>query len=369
MHGFHVLSADVQNKIDVWLEVVCCLIVSNRFDFSEIGFQSAFDQMFTVSGRACFGNRDVFRKMLVHFRQNINRLLKRITVIVAVPSVKNFLVFAHQNDFGRCRTGIDSQISLAAICFKRTKVNFGFGMAIAKFFQLFFVVKERIERFCRLKRRTDMGKRVKQVCDGRRFFFACVKCSALGHEELRIFRKDDVFFFKMQRLDESLAQFAHEVKRTAQKSNVALNLMAGCKTCDRLVDDSLKNRGSEVFLTRAIVDQRLNVSLGKNAAARGNRINVRISFCQFVQTVGIGFQQTCHLINEGPGSAGTRSVHFLFKRCAEKRDFGIFAAKFNGNVGLRTNDFDRFGAGDNFLDEFEVQDVGQAHAARAGNRK
>lgn len=67
----------------------------------------------------------------------------------------------------------------------------------------------------------------------------------------------------MQRLDESLTQFAHEVKRTAQESNVALNLMAGCKTCDRLIDDSLKNRSSEVFLTRAVVDQRLNVSLGK----------------------------------------------------------------------------------------------------------
>ncbi len=267
MHGFHVLSADVQNEIDVRLEVVRSLIVCDCFDFSEIGLQGAFDQMFTVSGRACLGNRDVFRQMPVHFRQDVNRLLKRITVIVAVPRVKNLLVFAHQDDLGRRRSGIDSQISVAAVCFKRAEVDFGLGMAIAEFLQLFFAVKERIERFCRLKRRTDVSKRIKQAGDGRRFLFASVKCSALGHEELRIFRKDDVFFFKMQRLDEPLTQFAHEVKRASQESNVALNLMAGCKTCDCLVDDSLENRSSKVFLTCAIVDQRLNVSFGKNTAA------------------------------------------------------------------------------------------------------
>ncbi len=90
---------------------------------------------------------------------------------------------------------------------------------------------------------------------------------------------------------------------------------------------------------------------------------MRISLCQLVQTVGVSFQQTCHLVDEGSGPAGARSVHFLFKRCAEKRDFGIFTSKFDGNVCLRTDDFDRLGAGDDFLDESEVQDVGQAHAA------
>ena len=52
------------------------------------------------------------------------------------------------------------------------------------------------------------------------------------------------------------------------------------------------------------------------------------------QPGGIGLQQGGHLVDEGAGAAGANTVHALFQTAVKINDLGVFAAQFDGHIGL-----------------------------------
>ena len=60
-------------------------------------------------------------------------------------------------------------------------------------------------------------------------------------------------------------------------------LPAGEST-DRLIHNSLKNRGGQIFFGSPFVDQWLNIRFGKYATTCSNRIESFVVLCIFIQT-------------------------------------------------------------------------------------
>ena len=73
-----------------------------------------------------------------------------------------------------------------------------------------------------------------------------------------------------------------EMKRASQKGHIAPDGLSAGQSADGLVDHSLKNRGSQILTGRAVVDQGLDVGLGKHTAAGRDGVDSLIIFRVFI---------------------------------------------------------------------------------------
>ena len=135
--------------------------------------------------------------------------------------------------------------------------------------------------------------------------------------------EDNFIVGQVEGFDKAVAELVHEVEGPTQKGNVPTNLMPSSQTGNRLVDHGLKDTGRNIFLPGPVIDQWLDISLGKDPAPTGNRVNFFRVPSQLVQPIGIGIQEDRHLVNKGSGPTGTTPVHPLFQRVAKEGDFGI----------------------------------------------
>ena len=143
---------------------------------------------------------------------------------------------------------------------------------------------------------------------------------------------------------------------TAQEGNMSPNGLSAGQTADGLVDNRLEDRGCQVLLGRAFIDQGLNVGFGENAAAGGDGIKRAVSAGIAVQACRISLQKAGHLIDKGTGAAGADAVHPLFDTAVfEVDDLGILSAQFDRDVGLGRDPLKGGGDGDNFLDKRDLK--------------
>lgn len=103
----------------------------------------------------------------------------------------------------------------------------------------------------------------------------------------------------------------HKVERSAQEGHIAPDGTALRLTADGLVHHCLEDGHCQVLLGCALVDQGLQVTLGKNTAPGGNGIDPLVVSGIFIETFSIGAQQRCHLVDEGTGATGTDAIHAL----------------------------------------------------------
>ena len=149
---------------------------------------------------------------------------------------------------------------------------------------------------------------------------------------------------------------------------MAADRFAAGQAADGLVHHCLENGGGQVFLRCALVDQRLDVCFGENAAAGCDGINGLVISGIFVQSHSVCLQQCGHLVDEGAGTACADAVHPLFHVAALKiNDLGVLAAQLDGHVRLRGIVGQRGGYGDHLLDEGNAQMFGQRQAAGTGD--
>ena len=188
-----------------------------------------------------------------------------------------------------------------------------------------------------------------------------------GGEAIAVLREDGVFGIQMQRLHEPLAQTGQEVERTAQEHDGARQLPALGQAGDGLIDHGLEDGGSHVFLSSALVQNGLDVALGKDAAAGGDGVDLLVLERQLVQLVHRDVEQGGHLVDEGPGAAGAGAVHALFQGVAEEDDLGVLAAQLDDGIGLGDELTHGGGGGVDLLHEVQVRGLGHAQAGRAGD--
>ena len=153
------------------------------------------------------------------------------------------------------------------------------------------------------------------------------------------------------------------MKRSAQKGNRTTDRLSAGQSADGLVDNSLKNRGSQILSGSPFVDQRLYIRFCKYSAPGCNRVNHLIMFCIIIQTGCVCLQQRGHLINKRTGAASTDSVHSLVNSSGKVNDLCIFPAQLNGYICLRSIRLKRSGYGNNLLGKGNVQMSGKSQTA------
>ena len=142
---------------------------------------------------------------------------------------------------------------------------------------------------------------------------------------------------QFQRADERGAQFREEMKRSSKKCNMAADRFSAGESADGLVYDGLENGRRKVFLGSPVVDQRLDVGLGKYTAAGCDGIKSLVMLCIFIQAGRVCLQKRRHLVNKRACTTSTDTIHPLLDITAfEIDDLGILAAQLDGYVCLRS---------------------------------
>ena len=157
------------------------------------------------------------------------------------------------------------------------------------------------------------------------------------------------------------------MQRAAEEGDVAADGTAACEAGDGLHDDGLEDGGGNVFLLRSLVEQRLNIGLGKDAAARGDRVDDGVVAGELVQAGCVRVEQGRHLVDERAGAARAGAVHALLDAAVEVDDLRVLAAELDGNVGARDDALDGGLVSDDLLDERHAEPVGEQQTARAGD--
>ena len=158
------------------------------------------------------------------------------------------------------------------------------------------------------------------------------------------------------------------MQRAAKEHDVSADGATAGKTCNGLGCDRAEDRGREVLVRGALVDQWLDIRFREDTAARGDRIELGVRFGQRVQSRGVGVEQCGHLVDEGSGSTRTGSVHTLFGGGVKVGEFCVFTAQFDDDVHFWVEPLGGFRSGDDFLNEGDFHCPSGRQTARTGDR-
>ena len=363
--ALHILPADIENAVHVRVEKCGGFIVGDGFDLAVIEQEGGLQQRLAVAGRA--GARDLHarRELRSQHTHGVNRRLHRRALIVGVKRPQQRAVLIDEGKLRRGGACVDTEEAPAGM--KRYLMNLRAVMASAEGV-IFCAVRKQRRQTLELEGHLHAGA---QLCGKRggvcRLGIARLEGSAHGGEEVGILGVDDILRRQVQRADEGLFQLRQEVQRAAEKSDAAADGLAAGKAGDGLVDDGLKNGGSQIGQRCALVDERLDVRLGEHAAARGDGIELVIVGSGTVQSLGIRLQERGHLVDERAGAACADAVHALLQPAAEVDDLRILTAQLNGDVRLRGNGLQAGGHGDDLLHKADVQGLAEVDGAGAGD--
>ena len=118
--------------------------------------------------------------------------------------------------------------------------------------------------------------------------------------------------------------------------HVAADGTAARQARDGLGHDGLEDGGGHVLGAGALVEQRLHVGLGKNAAAGRDGIKGMIILCVLIEAGGVCLKQGSHLVDKGTGTSGADPVHTLVDSACKVDDLRVLAAKLDGDIRPRS---------------------------------
>ena len=366
---FHVLSADVQHTVGLRIKKSGGGAVRDGLHLAVVQAERRFQQCFAVAGRA--GAADVGRGghksgKLAH---GADGGLDRRAVVIGVERPKQTAVLGDKRELCRGGTGVDAEKAVACIAFKRTAGDAVGAVARRKGGIIRLAFKKR-RQTVQLKRHVArLLQPVEQFGQRDRLDRLFGQRRAGRREQVGIVGRIYLRGRQLQRADKRLPQLGEEMERTAEKGDVAADGLAAGKTADRLVDDRLKHRSRQILPPRAVVDQRLNITFGKYAAARGNGIQMGISGGKCVETGSVGFQKRRHLVDKRAGAARADTVHPLLQPAGEIEDLRILAAQFNGDIRLRGERAQRDRLGGDLLHKADAELFGKADAAASGHAR
>ena len=175
------------------------------------------------------------------------------------------------------------------------------------------------------------------------------------------------FIGKAQGLDKTRLELGEVVQRAAQERHVAVDGAAASQTGDSLRDHRLEDRGGDVLFLSALVEQRLDIGLGKDTAARCDGVDDRVVFGELVEAAGIRIQKACHLVDKRTRTACAGTVHALLDAAVKVDDLGIFSAKLDRNICLGDERLDSVLVCDDLLDKGNLKPASQKQAAATGD--
>ena len=366
--ALHVLAANVQNELDAGQERLGAAQVRDGLNLAGVGLEGLDEQCLAVARGGHVADGAAGGNVVVEIGHDDLGRAQDVAVVVAVPGVQQLTVLAHERGLHGGGTGIDANEHTAGVAFE---LAFGDDLGVVAGLELGKILvggKERIQAL-------DLGTlRVTQGIDGldelreRAELVGLVRHGgAARHKQVSVLGHDAVLLVQVEREVEAVAQLGEVLQRAAQEGDVAADRTAARQARDSLGHDGLEDGGGHVLGAGTLVEQRLDVGLGKDAAAAGDGIDGGGVGRELVKAAGVGVQQSGHLIDERARTAGAGAVHALLDAVVEVDDLGVLAAQLDGDIGGRDEGLDGAFAGDDLLDKLQVEPLGQQQAARAGN--
>ena len=354
LKALYILSADVDDKINVGAEVSRSLVMRHSFNYTVINSQTCLDKILAVAcnSRCLYPQLRVCKT--VYLSQLSRDYIQWLSLIGAVVLIEQLSLRSDKHKLCCGRACVDAEISVALIglyvlIFKvRLLVSFNESGIVSLRLKERIADNDIVLRLC-------VCYLVKSLVNGH-LLRKCVSVESrtVSHIAWWIFREYSVFLIKVKSSPESLSQCAEVCKRTAEEKYLSLYLSALSKTWNSLVNDSLKNRCGDIFLSCALIEQRLYIRLSENAAAWSDRISFLSLESKLVHLCRCNAQQTSHLIYERTCTACAWAVHSLLNTACEEDYLSVLTAQLNYNVCLRVALVYGNKSGENLLHEWNA---------------
>ena len=276
LEAFDILTADVENEVDVLVKELRGGIVRHRLDQTIVDVEGFFDQLLAVARDRTAADGEVFAEQLIYLHQLFLDDGNGIALVGAVVGVDDVTAIGHDDELCGGGAAVDADIRVALVVALKLCLNMILGVAGNERLIVVSVLEERRQRRHRLA-----------VSGGAAELFGelfIVELAAVRGVQRRADRdgiesvvgKDGVSLIEPQRLDKALSESLAVVERAAEEHDLAVDAASLCQPRDGLVDDRLIDRGGDVRLGRALIDQRLDIGLCEDAAARRDRIDLLV---------------------------------------------------------------------------------------------
>ena len=319
--------------------------------------EGILDQSLAVAGGGDTGNLQV-GMILIQAGEDLPHQRDGVAQVGLIIGEENVLVVVddHQLDGGGTR--VDADVHRAAVGAEGQAGHGGLHVAGVELLILLLVGKQR--------RQADVGSGgavlLQPLCHIVQIKgLVRVEGSTQCHVEQAVLRAGTL---DVKRLVKALAQHTGEGQRSAQIEHVTLDGAALCQACNGLVDHRLIDGAGNILCQGALVDQGLDITLGKHAATAGDGVGAGGLLGRLVHLVRGHLQQGGHLVDEGAGTAGTAAVHADLSAVGQKQNLGILTAQLDDAVGSGSQALGGHTGGKHFLHKGDLAAVRQAHAGR-----
>ena len=364
----NVLSADVQNKIHIGLEIFCGGVVGDGFHNTLVNVECVANQFLAVAGGGAAANLNPVSAQFADFHQLLPDDFHRVAPVGAVIGVQQLFVLGNQGELCGGGAAVDAQPCLS-----------GIAGHIPGFHNGLFVPLHKCVILCgRGKQRRQTGTGLPHAGGGilqilhqsfvsKGFSVGTVQCSAQCHGKSAVFREHRVFIGQPESFLKPFPQTLAVVQRTAQEHHLAVNFPALCQTGNGLAHHGLINAGGYVGFVGALIQQGLNIGFCEHAAAGGDGVQPGVLQAGCVHFFHGHVQQYGHLVDECTGAAGTSAVHALVRAAFEEDDLCVFSAQLNDHAGVRLQHPNHLAGGIHFLHKGNPGSLCQTQSGGAGN--
>ena len=367
LDAFHVLPADVQHAVHLRVEEGGGRGVGDGFHLALIQAEGGLEQALAVAGGAGAGDAGRGRHPVGQLLHGMAGGFHRVALIAGIEGVEQLALCADEGQLGGGGACVDAQEAIPGVGRQVAVLHPGLIVAAQEHLIFLMVAEQGRKPLQPIGHHDAVGEMIQQLVDGDGGRIAGGQGRAGCGKQMAVLRDDGGFIRQMQRADKGLPQLIQEVQRAAQEGHMPADRLAAGQAGDGLVDHRLEDGRRQIRPGRAFVDQRLNIRLGKHAAAGGDGVQLLVIPGQVVQAGGVGFQQGGHLVDKGSGAAGAHAVHAFLKGAGKVDDLRVLAAQLDGNIGLGRGYPERGGHGHNLLHEAASQGLAQGNGAGAGH--
>ena len=254
LEAFDVLSADVDDEIDVRAEMARRAEVRDRLDQTEVHAEGVLDERLAVAGDRAGYDMYAVAAQLVELCQLLADDIRRVALVGLVVVEQDLVILADQHQLGRGRAAVDAEVGVALVHGDVLRHYVVHAVAVLEFLILLLVFKQRRQVVGDHGRARRVLERVEQRIDRVGFLGVLGVLSRARRDRVRREGGEvGVHVIQLQGLLEALLQALEEEQRAAEEEHVALDLAPLREAGDRLVDDRLEDGRGNVLLARAVI--------------------------------------------------------------------------------------------------------------------
>ena len=280
LQTLHVLAANIKNEINVWDKCLSATQVSDGLNLTRVCAQSLNQDALAITGGSDVTDDAVGRHLVVDGVHDLASGTQDIAVVIVVPGVKQLALLANNSSLHSGRTCVDADEHAAVVVGQLSLGDYLLVVAGLEVVKVLLGSKEWVQTSN--LGALDVLEVVQRLHDLRKGDWSvglARQSSARCNKEVGVLWQDNVLVVQVKRDVETTAQLREVLQRAAEKRDVAADRVAAGQARDGLVCNSLEDGSSDVGRSGTLVEQRLDVGLSKNTAARCNWVDLLDVFC------------------------------------------------------------------------------------------